>query len=56
MSALAMFPADFMRPPRPPKWVVVLALTLTGICLGIADLPCAGIFIASAIVVAATYD
>lgn len=48
--------AVLARAPRPPRWLIVLALAITGIELGIHQLPGAGLLICAAVVVAAAHD
>ena len=50
-----MTTADIVRH-RPPGWLVVLALIAIGVELGIHHMPCSGLFIIAAVLVAASHD
>lgn len=48
--------AAHLPPPHSPRPAIVVVLVIVGIALGVTGLPGAGLFIAAAIVVAATFD
>lgn len=53
---MTSIPAAYSRPPRIPACLIVLVLVVSGIELGVHQLPGAGLLICAAAAVAATHD